>query len=56
MISMVDKIAKNHIKSCIEQQEHMIQILQKNQQAFLNAPELLDFEREWMDYYVGGSE
>lgn len=54
MISMVEKITKYKIESCMEQREHMLQILRKNQRAFLSAPELLEFERAWMDYYVGG--
>ena len=35
-----------------EQRDAMVRILWENRSAFLNSPNLLDFEREWMENYV----
>lgn len=52
MISMVEKITRYQKKDCIAQRDAMVRILWENRSAFLNSPNLLDFEREWMENYV----
>lgn len=52
MISMVEKITRCHLKDCMQQREEMIQTLRENQSKFLNSPNLLEFEQEWMGKYV----
>ena len=52
MISMVEKIDRLGLKDCEAQREAMARELSANRQRFLNAPELLPFEREWMEKYI----
>ena len=52
MISMVEKIHRLDIKNCEKQLAYMTEILTKNRDAFLKAPEILGFEKEWMERYI----
>ena len=52
MISMVEKVTRLGIPECEKQMETMKRELRARREAFLNAPETLDFEREWMEEYV----
>lgn len=52
MISMVEKIIRLELPGCGEQLKEMRGELCVHRQEFLNSPELLDFEREWMEHYV----
>lgn len=52
MISMVEKINRLGLKDCEPQREAMARELSANRELFLNAPELLPFEREWMEKYI----
>ena len=52
MISMVEKIHRLALKGCEKQLAYMTDVLVKNRDAFLNAPEILAFEKEWMEQYV----
>lgn len=52
MISMVEKIHRLKIDGCEEQLARMTQELREHKEDFLNAPEILDFEQEWMEEYL----
>lgn len=52
MISMVEKIHRLEINGCERQLAKMKQELRTHREEFLNAPEILDFEREWMEEYL----
>lgn len=52
MISMVEKINRLKLADCQKQLEHMTNVLKDNRAEFLSAPEILDFEREWVDKYI----
>lgn len=52
MISMVEKIHRLGLKNCEEQRKRMETELQAHRDEFINAPELLPFEREWMNMYL----
>lgn len=52
MISMVEKINRLGLKGCERQLEIMTGVLKENLEKFLTAPEILDFEREWVDEYI----
>lgn len=54
MISMVEKIHRLGLESCGKQLRAMEEELWAHREAFLNSPELLDFERAWMDLYISG--
>lgn len=49
MISMVEKVTRLGIPGCEVQMERMCSQLRNNREQFLNCPELLDFEREWIE-------
>lgn len=51
MISMVEKIQRLELRECGEQLAFIQQELKNHQNDFLTAPELLPFEREWMQQY-----
>lgn len=51
MISMVEKIERLGIPECEEQLKKMKRHLKEHQAEFLNSPEILSFEREWMRQY-----
>lgn len=52
MISMVEKIYRLKIDGCTGQLEKMTQELRMHREEFLGAPEILDFERKWMEDYL----
>lgn len=52
MISMVEKIHRLELPGCQRQLEAMTRELAAHREAFLNAPETLTFEKEWMERYV----
>ena len=52
MISMVEKINCLELQGCEKQLKHMTEVLSENRNEFLNCPEILDFEREWMEKYI----
>lgn len=52
MISMVEKVTRLEIPGCETQMEAMKRELRENREAFLNAPEILDFEKKWMEEYL----
>lgn len=52
MISMVEKIERLGLIDCQAQKEIMVQQLRAHAQEFLQAPECLPFEKEWMKQYV----
>ena len=52
MISMVEKIDRYHLQRCEQIKAGMIRELRKHRDDFLNAPEILDFEREWVERYI----
>jgi len=52
MISMVEKINRLNIADCQKQLEHMTNVLKENRGKFLSSPEILDFEREWVEHYI----
>ena len=54
MISMVEKIDRLGLKDCEPQRRAMARELSAGREEFLNAPELLPFEREWVMEYIKG--
>lgn len=52
MISMVEKIERLKIPNCERQLAAMKQELRVHQYDFLSAPEMLEYEKEWMRKYV----
>ena len=52
MISMVEKVTRLELKDCYPLREELLAELRANREAFLACPELLPFEREWMEEYV----
>lgn len=52
MISMVEKINRFGLKGCDRQLEHMVKELSDNKQFFLNCPEILGFEKDWVERYI----
>ena len=52
MISMVEKIERLGIKNCEGQLDRMKQILQENRDEFLASPEILEFEKTWVETYL----
>lgn len=52
MISMVEKVTRLRIQGCEGQLERMKAELTNNRDAFLQCPEILEFEREWVERYV----
>ncbi len=52
LISMVEKVTRLKLKDCNIERLAMIKELKTHRQAFLAAPEIQDFERQWMEEYV----
>lgn len=52
MISMVEKINRLHLQGCEHQLELMTKELSKHRADFLQSPEILDFERAWVEQYI----
>ena len=54
MISMVEKIRRLGLTDCAPSLAHMERKLREGRTQFLASPELLPFEREWMERYIPG--
>lgn len=52
MISMVEKIERLHLISCVSELASMKKELAAHREEFLSCPEILDFEKEWVERYV----
>ncbi len=52
MISMVEKIHRLLLVGCEKQLSHMTRILRENKKEFMEAPEILEFEKEWLQKYI----
>ena len=52
MISMVEKINRLALKNCEAQLAAMTAELSKHRSEFLNCPEILAFEKDWMGRYI----
>lgn len=52
MISMVEKVHRLNLQGCERQLEYMERELKEHREEFLNAPEILEFEKEWMEQYI----
>lgn len=52
MISMVEKITRLELTDCAPVRERLAAVLRVNREEFLSCPEILDFEREWVERYV----
>lgn len=52
MISMVEKISRLRIPGCDRQLAALKQELRTHREDFLSAPEILEFEKGWMERYV----
>ena len=52
MISMIEKINRLKIKDCKQQLEDMKQKLTRHRTEFMNSPEILDFEKMWVEKYL----
>jgi len=52
MISMVEKIHRLELKGCGKHLSYMAKELMNHRDAFLNCPEILEFEKEWMEKYL----
>lgn len=52
MISMVEKIARLELTDCDAIRERLEAALRADREEFLACPEILDFEREWVERYI----
>lgn len=52
MISMVEKIYRLELMGCEKQLRKMTEELQIHREEFMHSPEILAFEREWMEQYI----
>lgn len=52
MISMVEKIRRLGLKNCGMQQAQMEEELRAHRKEFMNAPEILPFEKNWIREYL----
>lgn len=52
MISMVEKIERLQITSCLAQKKVLVEYLRTVETQFLHSPHILDFEKEWLKQYV----
>lgn len=52
MISMVEKISRFGLSGCEIQRENMLRVLRAHRAEFLACPEILEFEKEWMEEYL----
>ena len=56
MISMVEKITRLELTDCAAIRERLAAALGADREEFLSCPEILDFEREWVERYVENRE
>lgn len=52
MISMVEKICRLKLQGCERALHDMQKTLKEHRQEFLGMPELMNFEREWIEEYL----
>ena len=52
MVSMVEKVHRLKLPNCDKQLGKMTNELKTHKNEFLNCPEILDFEKEWMGKYL----
>ena len=52
MISMVEKITRLELTDCAAIRERLAAALRADREESLSCPEILDFEREWVEKYV----
>lgn len=52
MISMVEKITRLELAGCDAIRERLEAALRADREEFLSCPEILDFEREWVERYI----
>lgn len=52
MISMVEKISRLELRGCEKQLRHMVGELSNHRSDFLDCPEILEFEKEWVAQYI----
>lgn len=52
MLSMVEKICRLELAACYALRERLVRELQEHREAFLACPEVLEFEKEWMERYI----
>lgn len=52
MISMVEKVHRLGLRGCERQLAHMEHELKVHREDFLCAPEILGFEKQWMENYI----
>lgn len=53
MISMIEKIDLFQLRDCADIGNEISEILKRNKKQFLDMPEIKDFEKEWMERYIG---
>ena len=53
MISMIEKIERYHLDDCKGINKTLCKILSEHRQDFLSMPEIKEFEKEWMEKYIG---
>lgn len=52
MISMVEKITRLKLTDCYPLRDDLTAELKANWEEFVSCPEILDFEREWVEQYI----
>lgn len=52
MISMCNKIEKNHLEHCYSILQKIKDELSNNYNSFFNSEYIQDFEKEWMERYI----
>jgi glycosyltransferase involved in cell wall biosynthesis len=53
MISMVEKIDRYGLEDCKRTGDKLIEILKRHKEEFIKMPEIKDFEKDWIERYVG---
>jgi glycosyltransferase involved in cell wall biosynthesis len=53
MISMVEKIDRYGLEDCKKTGDKLIEILKQHKEEFVKMPEIKDFEKDWIERYVG---
>lgn len=52
MLSMVEKISRLELSACYGIRERLVRELREHREEFLGCPEVLGFEKEWMERYI----
>lgn len=53
MISMIEKIDRYHLEDCKDINDMLCKYLREHRQDFLSMPEIKEFEKSWMERYIG---